>query len=380
MTVGQFAAGYCLAATALQTLSTTIAAIRCRKPGASVSAPKNAPAVSIVRPICGVEAFSNETLGSSYALDYPSYELIFCVARADDPVAGIARRLVAAHPEIPSRVLIGDDRVSANPKLNNCVKGWRAASHRWIILADSNVLMPKDYIQRLMSEYDVRAGLVCAPPIGSAPATFAAEVECAFLNTYQARWQYAGEAIGFGFAQGKTMLWRRDVLEAGGGIDALGAELAEDAAATKLIHRQGLKARLVDAPFGQPLGVRKWREVWSRQVRWARLRRATFPLHFAPEILTGGLLALIASYFGAGSIGFTPVEGVGLTAIVWYGSEIVLAFVTGWRLGWQTPIALLLRDLALPWLWVQAWAGDAFVWHGHAMSVADEGDPAAIRR
>ncbi len=34
---------------------------------------------------------------------------------------------MARHPEIKASLLIGDDRVSANPKLNNCVKGWRAA-------------------------------------------------------------------------------------------------------------------------------------------------------------------------------------------------------------------------------------------------------------
>jgi len=33
------------------------------------------------------------------------------------------------------------------------------------------------------------------------------------------------------------MLWRRDVLEAAGGIEALAAEIAEDAAATGLINR-----------------------------------------------------------------------------------------------------------------------------------------------
>ena len=86
------------------------------------------------------------------------------------------------------------------------------------------------------------------------------------------------------------MLWRRDVLEAGGGIEALGAEIAEDAASTKLVHRAGLRAHLVDRPFQQPLGARALRDVWGRQVRWARLRRATFALYFAPEVLTSSLV------------------------------------------------------------------------------------------
>ncbi len=54
---------------------------------------------------------------------------------------------MAAQPDRPAQILTGDDRISANPKLNNCVKGWLAARHDWVILADSNVLMPQDYIR-----------------------------------------------------------------------------------------------------------------------------------------------------------------------------------------------------------------------------------------
>ena len=167
------------------------------------------------------------------------------------------RGAIEANPGRPARLIIGDDRVSANPKLNNVVKGWNAARHDWVIIADSNVLMPSDYIQRLLQRWRPDTGIVCSPPIGTRAETFAAEIECAFLNTYQARWQYAGESSGYGFAQGKTMLWRRETLEAGGGIEALGAEIAEDAAATKLIRAQGLNAHLVDQPFQQPLGRRR---------------------------------------------------------------------------------------------------------------------------
>ena len=94
---------------------------------------------------------------------------------------------------------------------------------------------------------------------------------------FKRRWQYVADALGIGFAQGKTMLWRRDILENRGGIRALGSELAEDAAATKVIRSRGLRVRLVDTPFEQPLGRRSLREVWSRQVRWARLRRSDLP-------------------------------------------------------------------------------------------------------
>ena len=366
MTISALAAGLAGGGLALHVFSAAIAAARCRRGGKPLAAPADAPPVAIVQPMCGVEAFSKATLASVFALDYPDYEIIFCVADAADPIAPIVRRAIAAHREIPSRLLIGDDRVSANPKLNNVVKGWKAARRAWIIIADSNVLMPRDYIQRLMRRWRDDTGIVCAPPLGARPASFAAEIECAFLNTYQARWQYAAEAIGFGFAQGKTMLWRRDVLEACGGIEALGAEIAEDAASTKLVHRAGLRSHLASPPSKQPLGVRRLRDVW------ARLRRATFPLYFAPEIVTTSLLTLAAAGIGAEELGLGAPAAVMLAAAIWYGAEAALALAAGWPLAWSSPAAWMARDLALPALWLSGWMNARFVWRGNVMSADEE--------
>src|SRR5213076_3364150 len=112
--------------------------------------------------------------------------------------------LIAEHPAVRAKLLVGDERISANPKLNNCLKGWRAAAHDWIVMADSNVLMPRDYIERLIAAWRPDTGLVVSPPLGSRPDGFWAELECAFLNTYQLRWLYVADRIGIGFAQGKS--------------------------------------------------------------------------------------------------------------------------------------------------------------------------------
>jgi ceramide glucosyltransferase len=369
MTISAFAAGITILSGGIHALSVALATPRCVARPGRLAPPKEAPPVSIVQPLCGVETFSRETLGSIFALDYPDYEIIFCVADPDDPIAPLVRRAIGANPHRPARLLIGDDRVSANPKLNNVVKGWKAARREWVIIADSNVLMPPDYIQRLLARWRPDSGIVCSPPIGTRPENFGAEIECGFLNTYEARWQYAGEAAGFGFAQGKTMLWRRDILEAGGGIEALGAEIAEDAAATKLIHAQGYEAHLVSQPFQQPLGARRLREVWARQLRWARLRRATFPLQFVPEVLTTSLVMIIAAAFAAPEFGLSAGFSAALAAVFWYGLEALLAVAAGWPLSWRSPFAWMIRDLMLPPLWSQGWTGHSFVWRGNAMSV-----------
>jgi ceramide glucosyltransferase len=306
-------------------------------------------------------------------LDYPSFELIFCCSDRDDPAIALVRRLMAQNPAVTARLLIGDHAISVNPKLNNLVKGWRAANCDWIIFADSNVLVPRDYVQRLLLGWRHDTGILCSPPIASRPDGFAAELECAFLNTYQARWQYAADSIGMGFAQGKTMLVRRCDLAQAGGILALAEEIAEDAAATKLVRRIGLRASLVDAPFVQPLGRRTAKQVWDRQTRWARLRRISFPGYFAAEIFTGCLLPLAAAACVADAIDVPAMALVAALAVVWFGSEALLARAAGWHLSVASPLAWALRDILLPFTWVHAWLTDGYAWRGNEIRTAESG-------
>jgi ceramide glucosyltransferase len=375
MTLAWAMALICLVLVILNLISDGIA-FRNSKPRATpLPPPADAPAVTIVRPCCGIDNFCEETLGSSFRLDYPHYEVIFCVARGNDPVIPVVQRLIAANQQIPAKLIIGDERVSANPKLNNCVRGWDAARYEWIILADSNVLMPRDYVQRLLAAWTPTTGLVCSMPQGSHPQNIWAELEIAFLNTYQARWQYTAHGIGTGFAQGKTMLWRRDILDAAGGIRALGAEIAEDAASTKVVRAAGLNVRLVDSPFPQPLGKRTLADIWSRQIRWARMRRKTFPLHFLPEILSGCATPAVIGAYAAGLFGVNPLFGGALVLAVLYAGEAVLAFSNKWYFSWRLPFLFLLRDAMLPVVYFDAWLVNDFVWRGTEMTMREEERP-----
>ncbi|MFY9628724.1 MAG: ceramide glucosyltransferase [Methylocystis sp.] len=370
--VAYICAAWCLALLALNFSAIFVTARKCRARARNLPAPPDAPPVSVVRPLRGLETFSEETLRASFELDYPAYELLFCVQGLHDPIIPVVERLIAEYPSVPSRLLIGDDYVSVNPKLNNCVKGWEAAKYGYVVLADSNALPPRDYLQTMLAAFRDDTGLVISMPIGSRPEGFWANVECAILNTFQARWQYGAEAIGIGFAQGKNMMWRREVLERAGGIRALAGEIAEDAASTKIIRAQGLKVRLVDMPFEQPLGSRTAREVYSRHVRWARLRRVTFPGYFAPEFQNGSFAPVFLGAYAAllfeGDVALTAGAILGSL----YGAEILLARICGWELNWRLPFALLARDVMLPAMFVDACLFDDFVWHGNEMTVREE--------
>lgn len=374
-TIAFLALAFCALATLAHLLTSAMLVWRYRRARSPVEVAANQsgamPTITVIQPVCGVDHFDALTLGSTFALDYPDYEILFCASRDDDAAVGLVRELIKQHPGVRAKLLIGDDRPTANPKLNNIVKGWRAATSDWIVIADSNVLMPCNYVSELLRTSDTRTGLVCSPPVGSQPHGFVAEIECAFLNGYQARWQCAADQIGFGFAQGKSMLWHRAMLDDAGGITALGNEIAEDAAATKIVRARGLNVRLVDRPFEQPLGPRQATAVWNRQVRWARLRRATFAPFYVPELLTGSALPITAGVSSAQAFGADPSLVFASLVAVWYGAEAIITRVAGWHMSAVSPLAWLARDLLLPVLWAQGWTGDTFTWRGNTMTVAD---------
>src|SRR6516165_10389499 len=106
------AESFCIITTAVHVASTIIAVLRCRRPAPVRPAPAPLPGVSLVRPVCGIENHIEETLRSGLELDYPRYEIIFCVAAAQHPVVPVVRRLIAAHPATAARLLVGNETIS----------------------------------------------------------------------------------------------------------------------------------------------------------------------------------------------------------------------------------------------------------------------------
>lgn len=325
------------------------------------------PFLSLIRPVCGRDAFDEETLRSSFRQAYPAYEVIFCAARETDPSVPLLRRLIAEHPHVPAQLLIGETRLTGNPKLNNLFKGIAAAQSDGLVMTDSNLLLDRDYLTRLVATWREDTGLVSAPPVGSRPGNFWGAVECAFLNSSQGRWQLAADSLGLGFAQGKTLFWKRAVLESGGGLEALGRNLAEDVASTKLVRAQGLKVRLARRLFAQPIGKRQARAVWDRQLRWSRVRRDGFPGLFMGEIVQGPLLSLVG-LAGLVSVGAASFWTLPLLLALWYAVEWALCRVAGWPAAPRDIAAMLVRDLLLPAIWVATWAGRGISWRGTDMA------------
>ncbi len=191
---------------------------------------------------------------------------------------------------IPTQLLTGDDRISANPKLNNCVK---AGGQRDMLghSPDSNVLMPTSYIKTMMSAWQSDSGLVCAPPLGSRPIGFWRMSNAPSSTVPRVAGNMRRKQSNC-FAQGKSMLWNKPFLEDHGGIRALAAEIAEDAASTKLVRNAGLKVHLVSTVRTATWPPPRGRNLVPPGALGAAAPR-DFPQYFAPEILTGALPPLL---------------------------------------------------------------------------------------
>src|SRR5277367_6999128 len=70
------------------------------------------PPVSILKPFRGIDPDAWENLASFCRLDYPEYEIVFCVDPDDEAVLAVLAKLTSSFPECKIRILYGSGRVA----------------------------------------------------------------------------------------------------------------------------------------------------------------------------------------------------------------------------------------------------------------------------
>lgn len=374
MTLAAIGFAFLAFAGTLQFVTTAGAALRLLPRGRRPE-PLELPPVTLIRPVCGLENFIEECVETSFRLTYQNLELIFCVDEESDPIVPVVRRLVANYPGVDARLLVGRDSVGSNPKLNNVVKGWHAARSDLVIMSDSNALLPPDYVERLLERWNDKVGVVSTATVVTRPEGFPSELEGAFMNGFQARWVLAADMVGYGFALGKTLMWRKSALDRLGGLSVLAEEAAEDIASTKVLRGTPLRPRLAIRPIEQPVGRRSFATMWGRQLRWARLRRAGLAATYLPEIVSGGLFPILTA-IALAVVGLFSWPAVAAYALGWYALEALLCAIGRWPLRPMSVLSWLVRDALIPVLWVGGWIGNSFEWRGNVMTVKRGRSPA----
>ena len=317
---------------------------------------------SVVAPLKGAADASPVYIEALHSLAQAGAEVLICVASADDGAVAAAR---AIWPDAP--LWIGTD-TTFNPKMNNVRKGLEAASRPVVALCDAGIMLEQDELRQAAATLSDRIGLVLALKAADAPENFAAELERAYIDGHQARFLFAADRLGIAVASGGVTLLTHDTLQRIGNWRGFNRWIADDYSVTRAVRELGLGTRLGVIMPRLPLGRRGWRDVWLRQVRWARtrLRLPVWPLVLWEPAIGGavsgvaGATALAGMGMGAAGV----VLGLLFHICLWLAAE--KWFMAGRRLpfGLRAAAAVVVREALAPFLMVQALGSRTIDWRG----------------
>ena len=109
--------------------------------------PDHTPPVTIYKPLKGLDEELEENLRSFFRLDYPVYQLLFCVVDDEDPAAEVVRRLQAEFPGHDAKLIVGCREFGLNPKVQSLAAMEPHRKHGVILISDSNVRVRPEYLR-----------------------------------------------------------------------------------------------------------------------------------------------------------------------------------------------------------------------------------------
>jgi ceramide glucosyltransferase len=327
-----------------------------------------------LKPLKGLEENLEANLDTFFHLRYPSYEILFSVASANDPALPLVRRLMLKYPQVSARLFIGDVKAGPNPKVNNIIDSFERAENDWVLISDSNTRLDYDYLERLALQFEDDVGVLTSVVRGCEPSGLGGWLENIFLNTFYARWMCLAFYFKNPIVLGKSMLLRKSSAQRFGGVKTLARYIAEDFMAGEAMQKLGLRVELLQVPVSQPLGRYSFTQFWQRHLRWGRIRknqaRPLFCIEpFLSSPISGALGAWVLSYF----FDQPWLLFFSLHLLIWFMSDMMIRHRLKEPLFWdelpeQMGLWLMREFLSLP-LWLHIAVGNTVNWRGQKLKV-----------
>jgi ceramide glucosyltransferase len=330
-------------------------------------ASKFMPPVSILKPLRGFDRELFRALSSHCRQDYPEFEIIFGVAEAGDPALEAVKQLRAEFPGVPMRTVVCPEKLGTNLKISSLIQMLPSARHEHVLVNDSDILVPQDYLARVMAPLaDEHVGLVTCLYRGIAGPALGSKIEAVGIATDFTAGVLAAREVehGIHFGLGSTLALRRRNLDAIGGFEVLADYLADDYELGVRLSKAGWRVHLADLVVDTFLPAYTFHEFFSHQLRWARSVRDSRRWGYVGMVLTFGLpwaMAALALAHGA-------VWAWEVLAFV-FAIRLLMALVVGLsvarhrqvlRLLWLLPI----RDLVAVVVWAASFLGHNITWRG----------------
>jgi len=353
-------------AAGLYQLLAVIAALSHRRQAAHRS-PTRLP-VSILKPAYGKDAGFYDAIRTHALQQYPEFEILFGVRSADDPARQDIERLMREFPSLPIRIVLCTT-VTPNRKVGSLIDLAREARHPILIVNDSDISVPQDYIRDVTAPLsDARVGLVTClyrAEVHDWPSRF----EALAVATDFAPSTLVARLFGVSdFGLGSTLVFRRGDLDRIGGFHAIADYIADDYQLGNKLHALGMRNMISEVIVSTRLASGSWLGAWRHQVRWARTIRLSGGAGYAGLPVTyASLWALIAALFGFWWI-----------ALPLFAIRLAMAITCGWFLlgsadVWKYCYAIPLRDFWGVAVWAAGLVGRRVIWRDQRITLDAQG-------
>ena len=249
------------------------------------------PPVSILKPIKGLDPNARENLASFCRLDYPQYEIVFCIDGDDPSVVAVVEELRRSFPQRSIRALHGSGRVATNDKVAKLVRLVNEAAHETVVISDSDVCVRSDYLRQVTAP-------LRDPKVGAVTCFYAHDQVAAFTDRLQTVGMmsdfYAGILVawqldGIKFALGPTIATTRTRLNGFGGYAVLENRPADDLLVGRLIAEQGYEVALLRYTVKTVSDYQSMGELLHKRLRWIVVMRHMRPWGHFGLLFTQGL-------------------------------------------------------------------------------------------
>lgn len=326
------------------------------------------PAVSVLKPLRGIDPNTYEAFVSQVEQRYPTFEILFGAREEDDPAVHEVRRLQQAFPTSALRLIIGA-APARNGKVGVLIELARHAQYPIWIVNDSDIKVDPGYLSQVVAPLsDPSIGIVTCPYRVN-PQNLPAAWEALGIATDFMPSTLVAQLIGVReFGLGSTLAFRAGDLERAGGFAVLADYLADDYQLAKRITGLGKRALLSTCTVETGLADATWPGIWRHQLRWARTIRVSKGIGFAGlPIAHAGVWILVALLLKA-----WPCAAA-VAAL-----RIASAALTGWFL-LRSPVAAAFCWLAPLWdlyafaVWLASYAGRKVRWRDQTLAIDRNG-------
>ena len=336
------------------------------------------PPVSIFKPVHGMEERLEPNLVSFFEQDYPDFEVIIGARSEDDPAIALAKRLQARYPHVKSAIVISGPPEYPNAKVFTLEKMIGISRNDFFISSDSDVRVGRDFLRKVIPPlFDCKLGLVSCLYRGDPSDGFWSALEALGMSVEMPSGVVVADMLeGIRFALGPAVAFRRDALDAIGGIAATADYYSDDYVLGNKIWAAGYKVIFSHYVIEHVLTPRSFHRTLGDQLRWMKSTRHSRPLGHVGSGLTFAMPFGILGLLSALALGNLPL-GVAFF-ITAYLNRVLQCLAIGWgllqdcralRFCWLYPV----RDLQGFLVWVASFLSHDFYWRGELYRFTDEG-------